>query len=101
MDLKEAKELAHKRLGDKRYRHTLNVEKMAVKLAKRYGADCDQAALAGPAPRYGQRRCLPPTSWLCCGPIPTWRGTPKNRPTPIWHGGVRSHSGQDPVGGHR
>ena len=43
MDLKEAKELAHKRLGDKHYRHTLNVEKMAVKLAKRYGAEIGRA----------------------------------------------------------
>ena len=54
MDLKEAKALARKRLGDKRYHHTLNVEKMAVKLAERYGADVRQAALA--AGREGKRR---------------------------------------------
>ena len=46
MDLKQAKALARKRLGDKRYHHTLNVEKMAVKLAEHYGADPEQAALA-------------------------------------------------------
>ena len=34
MDLKQAKELVRSRLSDKRYEHTINVKKMAVKLAK-------------------------------------------------------------------
>lgn len=46
MNLKQAKELVRGRLSDKRYEHTLNVRKMAVKLAKRYGVDEDKAALA-------------------------------------------------------
>ena len=46
MDLEEAKALARKRLGSKRYQHTLNVEEMAVRLAGRYGADPHKAALA-------------------------------------------------------
>ena len=46
MNLKQAKELVHSRLSDKRYEHTINVKKMAVKLAKHYGADEEQAALA-------------------------------------------------------
>ena len=46
MDLKQAKELVRGRLSDKRYEHTINVKKMAVKLAKHYGADEEQAALA-------------------------------------------------------
>ena len=46
MTLKQAKELVRSRLSDQRYEHTLNVKKMAVKLAKRYGADEEQAALA-------------------------------------------------------
>ena len=46
MDLKQAKELVRSRLSDKRYEHTINVKKMAVKLAKHYGADEEQAALA-------------------------------------------------------
>ena len=33
MDLKQAKELVRGRLSDKRYEHTINVKKMAVKLA--------------------------------------------------------------------
>ena len=36
MNLKQAKELVRGRLSDKRYEHTINVKKMAVKLAKRY-----------------------------------------------------------------
>ena len=39
MNLKQAKELVRSRLSDKRYEHTLNVKKMAVKLAKIYGED--------------------------------------------------------------
>ena len=46
MNQKQAKELVRSRLSDKRYEHTLNVRKMAVKLAKRYGVDEDKAALA-------------------------------------------------------
>ena len=46
MNQKQAKELVRSRLSDKRYEHTLNVKKMAVRLAKRYGVDEDKAALA-------------------------------------------------------
>ena len=46
MNLKQAKELVRGRLSDKRYEHTLNVKKMAVKLAKIYGEDEERAALA-------------------------------------------------------
>ena len=46
MNLKQAKELVRGRLSDKRYEHTINVKKMAVKLAKQYGADEEKAALA-------------------------------------------------------
>ena len=46
MDLKQAKELVRSRSSDKRYEHTINVKKMAVKLAKHYGTDPEQAALA-------------------------------------------------------
>ena len=48
MNLKQAKELVRSRLSDKRYEHTLNVKKMAVKLAKIYGEDEERAALAAP-----------------------------------------------------
>ena len=85
MDLKEAKELARKRLGDKRYHHTLNVEKMAVKLAKRYGADCDQAALA--ALLHDTAKEMPTADQLALlRAHPDLAGNTENRPTPIWHG---------------
>ena len=39
MTVDEAKALVKSRLSEKRDKHTINVKKMAVKLAKRYGAD--------------------------------------------------------------
>ena len=47
MTLEEAKALVKSRLSEKRYRHTMNVKKMAVKLAVRYGADPEKAYFAG------------------------------------------------------
>lgn len=41
------KKLLRARLSDKRYRHSLNVSKEAVRLAKKYGADEDAAEEAG------------------------------------------------------
>ena len=46
MKWKEAKDLVKGRLSEKRYQHTLNVKKMAVKLARRYGVQEEKAALA-------------------------------------------------------
>ena len=51
MTLKQAKELVRSRLSDQRYEHTLNVKKMAVKLAKRWmaaGRDLSDVPLADP-----------------------------------------------------
>ena len=46
MDYAEAKKLVKSRLSEKRWTHTKNVKKMAVKLAKRWGADPEKAAMA-------------------------------------------------------
>ncbi|MDD4850731.1 MAG: bis(5'-nucleosyl)-tetraphosphatase (symmetrical) YqeK [Gemmiger sp.] len=46
MTCEDAKKMVKQRLSAKRYRHTLNVEKMAVALAQHYGADTEKAALA-------------------------------------------------------
>lgn len=46
MTAKQAKKLAKDALSAKRYHHVSNVEKAAVKLAHRYGANADKAALA-------------------------------------------------------
>ena len=43
---KEAKAMARATLSEKRYTHTVNVKKIAVKLAKRNGVEKEQAALA-------------------------------------------------------
>ena len=85
MDLKQAKALARKRLGDQRYHHTLNVEKMAVKLAGHYGADPDQAALA--ALLHDTAKEMPTAEQLALlRAHPDLAGDTENRPTPIWHG---------------
>ena len=77
MDLKQAKELVRSRLSDKRYEHTINVKKMAVKLAKRYGVDEDKAAT--PPPRRCGTASAPPfwrvpngalRTKLCSAPSP-------------------------------
>ncbi len=43
----EARILARERLGDRRYKHTLGVEKACIDLAERYGADIETAGLTG------------------------------------------------------
>ena len=52
MTVDEAKALVKSRLSEKRYKHTINVKKMAVKLAKRYGADEETARKNCPRQRY-------------------------------------------------
>ena len=46
MDYTAAKKLVKSRLSEKRWTHTKNVKKMAVKLAKRWSADPEKAAMA-------------------------------------------------------
>ena len=85
MDLKEAKALARSRMGDKRFVHTLNVKKMAVKLAKHYGVDPDQAALA--ALLHDTAKEMPTSEMLeLLRSHPDLAGDTENRPTPVWHG---------------
>lgn len=45
--IEEYKALLKSRLSDYRYHHSLCVADSAVELAKRYGADCDKALVAG------------------------------------------------------
>ena len=85
MDLKQAKELVRSRLSDKRYEHTINVKKMAVKLAKQYGVDEEKAALAAllhdSAKELGKdemRAILQAHPELAEGG--------ESRPAPVWHG---------------
>ena len=85
MNLKQAKELVRGRLSEKRYQHTLNVRKMAVKLAKRYGADEDKAALAAllhdSAKEIGKDEMR-----QLMREYPQYAEGGEERPAPVWHG---------------
>ena len=85
MDLKQAKELVRSRLSDKRYEHTINVKKMAVKLAKHYGTDPEQAALA--ALLHDAAKELPKDEMRAIMQAhPEYAQGGEARPTPVWHG---------------
>ena len=84
MNLKQAKELVRGRLSDKRYEHTLNVRKMAVKLAKQYGVDEDKAALA--ALLHDSAKELPKEEMRAIMRAhPELAEGGEERPTPVWH----------------
>ena len=88
MDQKQAKALVRSRLSDKRYEHTINVKKMAVKLAEHYGADehmVEQAALA--ALLHDAAKELPKEE-LCAlmRQYPQYAQGGDSRPAPVWHG---------------
>lgn len=85
MNLKQAKELARSRLSDKRYEHTINVKKMAVKLAKHYGADPEQAALA--ALLHDCAKELPKEEMRSILEVyPEYAQGGVSRPVSVWHG---------------
>lgn len=47
MNIDKYKDIIRPLMGDKRYNHSVNVSKEAVRLAKKYGADVEKAAIAG------------------------------------------------------
>ncbi|MFT8870977.1 MAG: bis(5'-nucleosyl)-tetraphosphatase (symmetrical) YqeK [Sporolactobacillus sp.] len=57
MDVEEARQTIEKRLTEKRYRHSLGVSETAGVLADRFGANRDQAKLAGML--HDACKCLP------------------------------------------
>ena len=85
MNQKQAKELVRSRLSDKRYEHTLNVRKMAVKLAKRYGADEDKAALAALL-HDSAKEISKDEMRAIMKAHPEYAEGGEERPTPVWHG---------------
>ena len=85
MNLKQAKELVRGRLSDKRYEHTINVKKMAVKLAKRYGADEEKAALAALLHDSAKEISKDEMRELM-RQYPQYVEGGESRPTPVWHG---------------
>ena len=85
MTVDEAKALVKSRLSEKRYKHTINVKKMAVTLAKRYGADEEKAALA--ALLHDSAKELPKAEMLqIFADNAIIAKTAAKRPAPGWHG---------------
>lgn len=85
MTEQKARRLAKKRLSAKRYQHTLNVRRMAVKLAKRWGADPEKAALA--ALLHDTAKELPREEMLqILNDNAIMAESAQNRPSPVWHG---------------
>lgn len=88
MDQKQAKALVRSRLSEKRYEHTINVKKMAVKLAKHYDADetlIEQAALA--ALLHDAAKELPKEELrTIMRRYPQYAEGGESRPVPVWHG---------------
>ena len=85
MKYEQAKKLVRKNLSEKRYTHTKNVKKMAVKLAKRWGADPEKAALAAilqdaakELPKDRQLQIFAENAIIA-------ENAPM-RPTSVWHG---------------
>lgn len=85
MKWKEAKDLVKGRLSEKRYQHTLNVKKMAVKLARRYGVNEEKAALA--ALLHDAAKEIPKEEMKALmAQYPQYAEGGESRPVPVWHG---------------
>ena len=85
MNQKQAKELVRSRLSDKRYEHTLNVRKMAVKLAKHHDADEDRAALAALL-HDAAKEISKDEMRAIMKAHPEYAEGGEERPAPVWHG---------------
>lgn len=85
MDYAEAKKLVKSRLSEKRWMHTKNVKKMAVKLAKRWGADPEKAAMS--AILHDSAKELPKQELLqIFADNAIIAENAPARPAPVWHG---------------
>ena len=85
MDYSEAKKLVKARLSEKRWTHTKNVKKMAVKLARRWGADPEKAAMA--AILHDSAKELPKQELLqIFADNAIIAENAPARPSPVWHG---------------
>lgn len=85
MTQEQARALVKERLSEKRYKHTINVKKMAVKLARRYGADEEKAAIA--ALLHDSAKELPKAEMLqIFADNAIIAKNAAQRPAPVWHG---------------
>ncbi len=85
ISIEGARRLAKRTLSDKRYTHTLNVKKLAVKLAKKYGADPDKAALAALLHDIAKERPKAELLQILQDNAIIAKGAAQ-RPVPVWHG---------------
>ncbi len=85
MTIKKARQLAKKSVSEKRYEHTLNVKKMAIKLAKQYGADPDRVALAALLHDVCKEKSRAELL-LILQENAIIADNAQNRPSPVWHG---------------
>ena len=85
MTCEEAKKIVKPRLSEKRWTHTKNVKKMAVMLAKRWGADPEKAAMA--AILHDSAKELPKAELLqIFADNAIIAENAPARPSPVWHG---------------
>ena len=85
MEYTEARKLVKARLSEKRWTHTKNVKKMAVKLAKRWGTDPEKAAMA--AILHDSAKELPKQELLqIFADNAIIAENAPARPLPVWHG---------------
>ena len=85
MTVEQAKSIVKPLLSEKRWTHTKNVKKMAVKLARRWGCDGEKAAVS--AILHDSAKELPKEQLLqiFADNAIIALDAPK-RPTPVWHG---------------
>ena len=85
MTYQQAEDMVRRTLSPKRFLHTMNVKKLAVRMAQHYGVDTEKAALA--AVLHDSAKELPRTELLQImqDNAIIKKGT-QNRPEPVWHG---------------
>lgn len=85
MTYQQAEDMVRRTLSPKRFLHTMNVKKLAVRMAQHYGVDTEKAALA--AILHDSAKELPRTELLQImqDNAIIKKGT-QNRPEPVWHG---------------
>ncbi len=82
---KEAKKIAKRTLSEKRFEHTCEVKKLAVKLAKAYNADSEKVALA--AYLHDIAKEMPKDKMLqIFSKNDIMSNGINKRPQPVWHG---------------
>lgn len=85
MTYQQAEDMVRRTLSPKRFQHTMNVKKLAVRMAQHYGVNTEKAALA--AVLHDSAKELPRTELLQImqDNAIIKKGT-QNRPEPVWHG---------------